>query len=141
VQVLGGYGYIGEYPVEQLVRDGKIMSIYEGTNGIQALDLLGRKLRMKGGKLFMDWMAEAAWSSVASARPRASRRSPTELEKAINHLAATAMHLGQLGAKGNDRRRLLQAVPFLQMFGTVHLGLEALDQARAAKKVDRRAAG
>ena len=59
VQVYGGYGFIGEYPVEQLVRDSKIQSIYEGTNGIQALDLLGRKMRIDGGALFMEWMGEA----------------------------------------------------------------------------------
>ena len=49
VQVLGGYGYCQEYPVEQYLRDEKIASIYEGTNGIQQLDLLTRKLSMKGG--------------------------------------------------------------------------------------------
>jgi len=49
VQVHGGYGYTRDYPVEQLLRDCKIASIYEGTNGIQAMDLLGRKLGMKGG--------------------------------------------------------------------------------------------
>src|SRR5690606_4739763 len=55
VQVYGGYGYIQEYPVEQLVRDTKIQSIYEGTNGIQAMDLLGRKMRIANGALFQAW--------------------------------------------------------------------------------------
>ncbi|MBF0243599.1 MAG: acyl-CoA dehydrogenase, partial [Desulfamplus sp.] len=52
VQVYGGYGYIKEFPVEQLMRDSRIFMIYEGTNGIQAMDLLGRKLGMKKGKSF-----------------------------------------------------------------------------------------
>jgi hypothetical protein len=58
MQVYGGYGYIQEYPQEQLTRDCKITSIYEGTNGIQAMDLLGRKLGMKKGKPFMDLLGE-----------------------------------------------------------------------------------
>ena len=56
VQVYGGYGYIKEYPVEQLVRDCKITSIYEGTDGIQAMDLLGRKLGMAKGRVFMNFL-------------------------------------------------------------------------------------
>jgi len=52
MQVFGGYGYTKEFPMEQLVRDCKITSLYEGTNGIQAMDLLGRKLSMKDGALF-----------------------------------------------------------------------------------------
>ena len=59
IQVFGGYGYIKEFPVEQLMRDARIFMIYEGTNGIQAMDLLGRKLAMKGGKsfgYFIEWM-------------------------------------------------------------------------------------
>ena len=59
MQIHGGYGYVGEYGVEQYMRDVKIASIYEGTNGIQALDLLGRKMRMKGGGLFLTWLQEA----------------------------------------------------------------------------------
>ena len=58
IQVLGGYGYCSEYPMEQYMRDIKILSIYEGTNGIQALDLLGRKIAMKGGMLFMKYVME-----------------------------------------------------------------------------------
>ena len=52
VQVYGGYGYISEFPVEQLMRDSRIFMIYEGTNGIQAMDLLGRKLAMNKGESF-----------------------------------------------------------------------------------------
>ena len=55
LQVYGGYGYIKEYPVEQLVRDCKITSIYEGTDGIQAMDLLRRKLGMVNGRVFMNF--------------------------------------------------------------------------------------
>jgi 3-(methylthio)propanoyl-CoA dehydrogenase len=49
VQCLGGYGYCRDYPLEQYLRDAKIMSLYEGTNGIQSMDLMGRKMSMRGG--------------------------------------------------------------------------------------------
>jgi hypothetical protein len=58
VQTYGGYGYCREYPVEQLMRDNRINGLYEGTNGIQALDLLGRKLGMKKGLYFMTLLVE-----------------------------------------------------------------------------------
>ncbi|MCA1733127.1 MAG: acyl-CoA dehydrogenase family protein, partial [Acidobacteria bacterium] len=58
VQVYGGYGYIKEYPVEQLLRDCRITPIYEGTNGIQAMDLFGRKLGQNGGKPILDLAEE-----------------------------------------------------------------------------------
>jgi hypothetical protein len=56
IQILGGVGYCKEFPVEQYARDAKIASIWEGTNYIQALDLVGRKLGMEGGKVFQDWI-------------------------------------------------------------------------------------
>lgn len=56
IQVLGGVGYTQEYPVEQYLRDSKILTIWEGTSFIHANDLIGRKMRMKGGKVFQDWL-------------------------------------------------------------------------------------
>ncbi|MCD6571316.1 MAG: acyl-CoA dehydrogenase [Deltaproteobacteria bacterium] len=58
IQILGGYGFTKEYPIEQYTRDCKILSIWDGTNYIQSVDLVGRKLRMEGGKVFMDWIDE-----------------------------------------------------------------------------------
>ena len=52
LQVLGGAGFTTDWPLEQLVRDGRIARIYEGTNGIQAMDLVGRKIRMADGAAF-----------------------------------------------------------------------------------------
>lgn len=132
VQVLGGYGYINEYPLEQLVRDAKIMSIYEGTNGVQAMDLLGRKLRMKGGMLFMEWLqdAQALVKECATDFPAEAEA----IGKAIGHVGQTAMHLGAVGQQGKLAEAMLQATPFQAMMGHVVLALEALDQARVAKR-------
>ena len=58
MQVYGGAGYTKDYPIEQLARDCKIASIYEGTDGIQAMDLLARKMPMKEGQVFMGLIKE-----------------------------------------------------------------------------------
>jgi alkylation response protein AidB-like acyl-CoA dehydrogenase len=122
IQTLGGYGYIKEYGVEQYCRDVKIASIYEGTNGIQALDLLGRKMAMKGGAVFMsymqllggfidagfeDWELAPAFRSLAAARDK------------LNECAMKFMEMGQ----GGDRTYpVLSATPFLELFGYVVCG-------------------
>jgi hypothetical protein len=56
IQVMGGVGYCQEFPVEQYARDCKIVSIWEGTNYIQAQDLFGRKLTLNGGQVYQDWI-------------------------------------------------------------------------------------
>ncbi len=134
LQVLGGYGYIGEYPMEQLLRDAKICSIYEGTNGIQALDLLGRKLRQKGGALLMEYLQDAQ-KECALGTEAGFGAEAASIGKALNHLGATAMHLGGQSAGGGLDGALTNAYPFLEMFGTIHLALEALQQARVAARV------
>lgn len=133
VQVYGGYGYTQEYPVEQLVRDAKIQAVYEGTNGIQALDLLGRKMRVKNGALFMEWLGEAQGDLKAGAEEGFADQTAL-LGKAIGQLGACAMHLGKVAGGGDIDGAFVHAVPFLRAFGTVLLGMEALDQARVAKR-------
>ena len=134
VQVYGGYGYTQEYPVEQLVRDAKIQAVYEGTNGIQAMDLLGRKMRVKNGALFMEWMGEAQGELKAGAEEGFEKQTAS-LGKAIGQLGACAMHLGKVAGGGDIDGAFVHAVPFLRAFGTVLLGMEALDQARVAKRI------
>lgn len=58
IQILGGYGFTREYPVEQYTRDCKILSIWDGTNYVQSMDLIGRKLAMESGQVFRDWLDE-----------------------------------------------------------------------------------
>ncbi len=132
LQVFGGYGYTGEYPVEQNVRDSKITSIYEGTNGIQAMDLLGRKMRKGNGALFMTWLNECNLELEAAKATRKLDDEVTALERARDQLGQTAMFLGGLGMQGNLRGAMVQSYPFLTQFGTVVLGLHALWQARVA---------
>jgi len=132
MQCFGGYGYTGEYCVEQMVRDTKIASIYEGTNGIQAMDLLGRKMNKAQGALFMTWMNDLN-AEIERCRPHADlAQDIIAIEKARDSLGATAMHLGGLGMQGQIKSAMLQATPFLDQFGNVVLAEHALTQARIA---------
>lgn len=131
VQIFGGYGFTQEFPVEQLVRDAKIQSIYEGTNGIQALDLVGRKMRMEGGRLFMEWMQYAKERAAAGAEAGFTAEAEA-FNKSIDAVGAAAMHMAGVGQKDIEAA-MLYAVPFLNAMGYVVLGLEALDQAVVAK--------
>jgi len=137
LQTYGGYGYTKEYPVEQYVRDTKISSIYEGTNGVQAMDLLGRKMRAQQGMVFMAWMSETAEVLEAARATDKLNAEVTNMENARDALANCAMHLGGLGMAGDFKGAMLQASPFLTLFGHVALGREAMEQALIAlKKLD-----
>ncbi len=134
VQVYGGYGYTAEFPAEQLVRDSKIQSIYEGTNGIQALDLLGRKMRAKNGGVFMAWMQEVQ-ADLKAATDEGFDRQAAAVGKAVMQLGAAAMHLSKVAAAGGLEAAFYMAVPFQSAFGLVAMAVEAVDQARIAKRL------
>ena len=84
IQSYGGYGYCEEYPVSQIARDMKIYSIWEGTNYIQSMDLLGRKISMKGGSVFAAWVNEMANFCEANKDNEAFSKEFTILGKAID---------------------------------------------------------
>jgi alkylation response protein AidB-like acyl-CoA dehydrogenase len=131
VQVYGGYGYIGEYPVEQHVRDSKIFSIYEGTNGIQALDLVGRKMSMKGGQAFMATMNYLNQGiEELSADTFAAEKAG--LEKARDRLGQAAMHLMQQGMSGEQDLPVSHACDVLNLFGDVAIAVFLGKQASLA---------
>jgi len=137
LQTFGGYGYTGEYSVEQHVRDTKIASIYEGTNGIQAMDLLGRKMRKGSGALFMAWLNELNQELDAAREIDGLGAAISSMEKARDSLGASAMHLAGLAMQNKLPSAMLQATPFLDQFGCVLLGLHTIMQARIAhEKMD-----
>jgi hypothetical protein len=141
LQIHGGYGYTAEFPIEQLVRDAKIQSIYEGTNGIQALDLLGRKLRIQGGRAFMEWVQDAGRATEEAAR-EGLEKPARALGEAARTVAGAAMALAERSTRRGPDAALQHAVSFLRAMGWVALGLESLDQARVAARTDTpRAAG
>jgi alkylation response protein AidB-like acyl-CoA dehydrogenase len=143
VQVYGGYGFIREYPQEQLLRDCKITSIYEGTNGIQAMDLLGRKLGLKKGKPFMDLLTRMN-QTIASAKeiPELADMA-VRVEQAVNKLGETAMHMGMTAMSEKVLDAFAVAHPFLDVTGDVVMAwlelwraVTAQPKIAAAKKKD-----
>ncbi len=136
IQVHGGYGYTRDFPVEQYWRDNRLNMIHEGTHGIQAMDLLGRKVLMQGGA-GLKLLASKVSDTVA----RASR-----IDALAEHGAALAGALQRLQAgtqaawsTGVPEDALANATPYLQAFGHVVLAWVWLDVALVADA--RRAAG
>ncbi len=119
VQVYGGYGYTKEYPVEQLLRDCKITSIYEGTNGIQAMDLLGRKLGMKKGKLFMDFLSEIQKTVASATAVPGLSDLAGKVGQAVNRLGEIAMQMGATAMSPKVLDAFSYAHPFLEVCGDV----------------------
>ena len=127
LQTLGGYGYIAEYPVEQYLRDNKIASIYEGTNGIQALDLVGRKL-VKNAPAFQGLMGTMAKLDGKNADHPVLGKDLAVFAEARGALVAAAMHLAKAGAE-DHMVPIANATPFLELFGNVCVGWLLLEQA------------
>jgi hypothetical protein len=137
VQVYGGYGYIKEYPMEQLLRDCRITPIYEGTNGIQAMDLLGRKLGMNKGKPIMDLMGEIQ-NTIAAAKAQAKVDACADkVETALNKLGEVALHLGKTAMSAEVMTAFAHAYPFMEVSGDVVMSWMLLWRATiAAQKLD-----
>ncbi|MDX2448408.1 MAG: acyl-CoA dehydrogenase [Desulfobacterales bacterium] len=134
MQVYGGYGYIKEYPQEQLVRDCRITMIYEGTNGIQAMDLLGRKLGMNEGKPIMDLLGEVQ-SVIATAKAIPSLAALAEgLTETVNKLGEVAMHMGKTAMSEKAMDAFAFAYPFMEVMGDVSMAWMLLWRASIAAK-------
>jgi hypothetical protein len=132
IQVYGGYGYCAEYPVEQFMRDEKIASLYEGTNGIQALDLVGRKLGMKKGAYFMNLFGEMN-ATVGRYKGKESVQDIADgVQAAINALADVGMFFAACGKQGKFLVPVAHAYPFLTMMGKVLSGWFLLWEAGVA---------
>ncbi len=129
VQIMGGYGYVSEYPVEQHLRDVKIASIYEGANGIQALDLLGRKLAARDGQLFRT-MLQQMQSFAAAQKGHLGLGDVVEaFEAELSRWSDVTIKLGAMGIGGDHLYPVLSATPYLEMAGNVVVGWMLLQQA------------
>ena len=134
VQIYGGYGYIKEYPVEQLVRDCKITSIYEGTDGIQAMDLLGRKLGMAEGRVFMNFLGEIQKTIALARDTKGLEEISAEVERAVNRLGEVALHIGKSALSPQFKVAFAHAFPFLEVMGDVVMAWMLLWRAALAKQ-------
>jgi len=140
IQVYGGYGYTREYPVEQFYRDNRLNPIHEGTNGIQALDLLGRKALGGGGKS-LELLVRAMWPDIeAAGREEPLRELGAELGQATERLIAITRRLGE-AAMSDVERGLANASVYLEAMGHVVVAWMWLRQAVAATRALGSASG
>lgn len=132
-QVHGGHGYIREWGMEQFVRDARIAQIYEGTNGIQALDLVGRKLGANGGRAIQAFL-RLLGEEIADAKGGEGEAATVAaaLEKGVGDLQAATMWLMQNGM-ANPNHAGAAAYPYMTLTGIVCLGLMWLRMAKASK--------
>jgi butyryl-CoA dehydrogenase len=129
IQVLGGYGYTKDYPVERLYRDNRLNHIHEGTFGIQGLDLLGRKVAGDGGETLRRFAGLVRQAPEAASGHERLREYAAALSDAIDHLLTTSQALLEL----DDRaRRLANATTYLDAFGHVVIAWIWLRQAVVA---------
>ncbi|SMF72088.1 acyl-CoA dehydrogenase C-terminal domain-containing protein [Allosphingosinicella indica] len=130
-QVFGGHGYIREWGMEQYVRDARIAQIYEGTNGIQAMDLVGRKLPKDGGRAIRAFFALVGEEAAAGKDAEGTKEIAAALEKANGELQAATMWLMQ-NAMANPNNAGAAAFSYMHLMGIVCLGLMWLRMAKAS---------
>jgi alkylation response protein AidB-like acyl-CoA dehydrogenase len=132
-QVFGGHGYIREWGMEQFVRDARIPMIYEGANGIQALDLVGRKLAKDGGRALTAFFAEVQGFIKEHAADATLKVYLEPLGKALGHLQQATMWLAQNALAKPDNAGAA-ATDYMHLFGLVALGYMWARMAQAAQQ-------
>jgi alkylation response protein AidB-like acyl-CoA dehydrogenase len=132
IQVLGGYGYTRDFPVEQFYRDNRLNAIHEGTTGIQALDLLGRKVVMDEGAAFK--LLGASMEATIRRASRGSKHPDTQRWAAMlaDRVRRVARVTQRVWAAGDAARALANATPYLEAFGHVVVAWIWLEQSLAA---------
>ena len=119
IQVFGGAGYTKDYLVEQYARDCRIASIYEGTSGIQAMDLLGRKIGAKKGATFAR-LVEDIQSTINSAKKFETLISLADrMQEALTRLAALTGFIGKMAGSEKYKTAFAHSLPFLYVMGDV----------------------
>lgn len=137
-QMFGGHGYIAEHGMEQFVRDARIAMIYEGANGIQALDLVGRKLPRDGGRAAMAFFGEVAAFAKEHGGDEAMKPFVAPLSTALGHLQQATGWLMQNALAKPDNAGAA-ATDYMKLFGLVALGYMWAKMAKVAQ--DKIAAG
>jgi len=139
-QVLGGHGYIREHGLEQFVRDARITQIYEGTNGVQAMDLVGRKLPRDGGRGIRTFF-EIVGKEIAEAKANGDPGGiATALDASLHDLQAATIWLAQHAPADPDNAGA-GAYAYMDLMGLVSLGWMWLKMARSASEALASGAG
>lgn len=140
IQVHGGSGYVGDYPVEQACRDSKVFTIYEGTTHIQALDLVGRKLGQGGGKHAQEFFADVGKFVAAHREHPALGAAVQQLGKAQEAVGGAAFQLLGWFKGGQMARVPLNANRFLEMMSELAVGWLLLEGAAIALEAQAKTA-
>ncbi len=134
IQTFGGYGFTMDFPVQQHYRDLKIFTLYEGTTGIQSLDLLGRKVTMEKGKAF-SLLAARIKETIAKAHAQEPLHAyATTLDTEVKRINEVLTHLGKFAVDGQVDRYLADATVFMEMISYVVIGWQWLKQSIAAQE-------
>jgi acyl-CoA dehydrogenase len=131
-QVFGGHGYIEEWGMSQFVRDARITQIYEGANGIQAMDLVGRKLGKDGGRAVMAFFNEVGAFCQEHAADESLKAYIAPLQQALGHLQQATMWFMQ-NAMAKPENAGAGAYDYMHLFGLVALGYMWAKMAKAAQ--------
>ena len=132
-QVFGGHGYIEEWGMSQFVRDARIAMIYEGANGIQALDLVGRKLALNGGRAVQAFFAEVGAFCEENGADEAMAPFTKALKKGLKDLQAATMWLMQ-NAMAKPDNAGAASTDYMHLFGLVALGYMWAQMAKVAQE-------
>jgi butyryl-CoA dehydrogenase len=128
LQCFGGSGYCDDYPLEQYYRDARIHPIHEGTTGIQAMDLLGRKVVMKNGRAFMFYLAEVMETISAAKKFKDLEKPAQKLDGALVRLQEVTKHLLEVAQKQDVENFLADATLYLEYFGIIAIAWQWLLQ-------------
>lgn len=134
IQVLGGYGYTREYPVEQCYRDNRINPIHEGTNGIQALDLLGRKAMMQSGAALRILLQRIGATCAEAAAVPELRELSAQLLAGVKLAEETTQAVAKRMLAGEVRLALANAQHYMTLLGHVSIGWMWLQSALIAQR-------
>lgn len=133
LQILGGYGFTEDFILQQYYRDIRITSLYEGTTGIQSLDLLGRKVVMKNGKA-MQLLAAEMMKCIERARALELRSAAVKLARGLEQVSEVTTHLLQFAQEGDYDAFLADATIYYDLFSTQVIAWQWLKMACVAKE-------
>ena len=134
IQVFGGAGYTRDYPVEQYARDCKVTTIYEGCSGIQAMDLLARKIGLQKGAVFMHFLGEIQKTVALAKKEQNLQGLAGKVETAANRLAEIAMHIGKMAISPDFKVAFAHSLPFLYAMGDTIMAWMLLWRATTASQ-------
>jgi alkylation response protein AidB-like acyl-CoA dehydrogenase len=133
LQVLGGYGYTEDFPLEQLARDVRICSIYEGTTGIQSLALLGREVFRNDKIALKYWFSEVEETLDLANELSELQTFVEEFKQKLSSFAKVNNHLEKISKEENSEIFLKDATSYMEMFGLLNVGWQWLKMAQKAQ--------